>query len=58
MAIYEGRTVVGVFTNQQDAQQAVEELKRSGFSEHAIGVVRRGAENRPGAAVSSETSST
>ena len=35
-------TVVGVFENQQQAQQAVAELHRAGFEEDQIGVAARG----------------
>ena len=33
-----GRTVVGMFTNRPDAEQAIRELKAAGFSEDRIGV--------------------
>src|SRR5262245_29682597 len=34
-------TVVGVFTDAQQAQQAVQELRRAGFQEDQIGVVAK-----------------
>jgi len=37
-------TVVGVFTDHEQAQLAVRELKRVGFTENQIGVARRGAD--------------
>src|SRR5947208_3239543 len=37
-------TVVGVFDNPQEAQRAVEELRRAGFSEAQIGVAARDGE--------------
>lgn len=37
-------TVVGVFTDHEQAQQAVRELKRLGFLENQIGVARRGTD--------------
>jgi len=41
MATIERTTVVGVFADRQEAQQAVDELRRAGFREDQIGVVAR-----------------
>jgi hypothetical protein len=38
-------TVVGVFTNQREAQEAIREIKRRGIREDQIGVISR-ADNR------------
>lgn len=43
-------TVVGVFADPQQAQKAVEELRRAGFREDQIGVVAHDQEAKPGAA--------
>jgi uncharacterized protein (TIGR02271 family) len=44
-------TVVGVFTDRRQAQQAVDELRRAGFREDQIGVVGRDSDNVHGAKV-------
>ena len=43
MAMSDNSTVVGVFTDDAQAEQAVDELRRVGFSDDEISVSRRGA---------------
>ena len=43
MAMSDHSTVVGVFTDDAQAEQAVDELRRVGFSDDEISVSRRGA---------------
>ena len=49
-------TAVGVFNNHADAQRAVNELRRSGFTDSEIGVVSRSGETTTGATVTSDKS--
>ncbi len=42
MAIIPGSTVVGVFENRMQAEQAIDELHRAGFSDDQIGYALRG----------------
>src|SRR6185295_5008059 len=39
-----GRTVVGLFTERSDAEQAIRDLKDAGFSEQQIGVAMQDRE--------------
>jgi len=48
MAMRSHSTVVGVFSDHQQAQRAVSELRRLGFSEDQIGVARRGSDDDRG----------
>jgi hypothetical protein len=50
-------TAVGVFNNHGDAQRAVNELRRSGFSEAEIGVASRNGEPTKGATVTGDKAS-
>jgi hypothetical protein len=52
MAMTENSTVVGVFTDQTQAQQAIEALERAGFTDQQLGFVRRGEQTETGGAVS------
>jgi len=45
MAVITRTVAVGVFPTREQAQQAISELKRAGFSEDDIGVATRDAEN-------------
>lgn len=38
-------TIIGVFENQSDAQQAIAELRRQGYTEDQIGVVSKQGDN-------------
>jgi uncharacterized protein (TIGR02271 family) len=48
VATSEPTTVVGVFQNRQDAEQAIDELKREGFRDEQIGIAARDAEHAEG----------
>jgi hypothetical protein len=41
MAVIERSTVVGVFTDRIQAEQAINELRRAGFSDDQIGFILR-----------------
>ena len=50
-------TAVGVFDNHTDAQRAVNELRRSGFTESEIGVASRNGESVSGATTTGDKGS-
>lgn len=49
MSTQDRKTAVGVFANRSDAQQAVNDLKRAGFTEEQIGVAARDSDEISGA---------
>ena len=55
MAAKQRSTVVGVFEDRRDADQAVAELKRAGFRDDQIGVAMRHAEGSTEAAKTDDT---
>jgi uncharacterized protein (TIGR02271 family) len=52
MTMTDRSTVVGVFADQAQAEQAVEALERAGFTDQQIGFVRRGEKSPTGEATS------
>src|SRR3954447_284360 len=55
MAAKQRSTVVAVFEDRRDADQAVAELKRAGFRDDQIGVAMRHTEGSTGAAKTDDT---
>jgi uncharacterized protein (TIGR02271 family) len=55
MAAKQRSTVVGVFEDRRDADQAIAELKRAGFRDDQIGVAMRHTEGSTGAAKTDDT---
>src|SRR5579871_4774440 len=47
MGMTQGEVAVGIFTNPVQARQAVDELRRAGYSDDEIGYLTRASANRP-----------
>jgi len=58
MAANQRPTVVGVFEDRRDADQAVADLKKAGFRDDQIGVAMRHTEGATGAAATADTGET